>query len=230
MSIPGKVQKAPPGAKGFDCNTQLHKDKDLVAKFRSQGYQFCLRYISRKAEDKRDLCEEEVRYILEGGLALMPVQHVLKEGWLPSEELGREYGEAAGRNAKNVGFPDGVCVWCDLEGVKQPDKSLSKEELRERVIAYCNAWYDAVDKAGYAPGLYVGAKCGLSSKELYYKLRFSHYWKSGSKVPDVAVRGYQMIQSCLDIQENGIGIDRNATQTDNKGDTVIWLAPDNAIS
>ena len=55
-------------------------------------------------------------------------------------------------------------------------------------------------------------------------LRFAHYWKSLSIMPDVAVRSYQMIQS-NDQTLNGIDIDENQTQNDSRGGTVVWLSP-----
>jgi Domain of unknown function (DUF1906) len=94
----------------------------------------------------------------------------------------------------------------------------------QQVIDYCNSWYSAVAAASYLPGLYVGANAILSGQALYQDLRFSHYWKSLSTVPDVAVRSYQMIQS-NEQTLNGIDIDENQTQYDLRGGTVVWLSP-----
>ena len=216
MSIPGEVQQAPAGAKGFDSDTRL--TLELAQQFLAQDYSFCLRYVSLGAEQSGDLTADEVEQILQGGLALMPVQHVRMIGWSPTEELGQSTGADAGSNAEAVGFPAGVCVWCDLEGINESASV-------QKVIAYCNAWYEAVAEAGFVPGLYVGRKCVLSSEQLYQNLKFSHYWKSASTVPEVAVRGYQMIQTLEEDLVNEIGIDKDATQTDQLGGTAIWLAP-----
>jgi hypothetical protein len=93
-------------------------------------------------------------------------------------------------NPQAAGIDAGVTVWCDLEGVA-PGTSAHD------VIGYCNAWFDAVNAAGYRPGLYVGWHCGLTADELYHKLSFEQYWISynlnADQVP--SVRGAMMRQS-----------------------------------
>ena len=215
MALNGTVQGATAGACGFDADTQL--TAGLARQFFALGYRFCVRYVSRGPEASADLSGDEASAILGAGLALMPVQHVRAPGWSPSASLGQQDGAAAAANAGAVGFPPGVNVWCDLEGL-QPGASA------QQVIDYCNSWYDAVNAAGYVPGIYVGADAILDGPTLRHKLKFAHYWKSLSHVPDIPGRGYQMIQS-NEHDANGIGIDENRTQTDLLGDTVLWLAP-----
>ena len=91
------------------------------------------------------------------------------------------------------------------------------------MVSYCNAWYEAVSESGYVPGLYVGAAAVLTGEQLYYELKFQHYWKSASSVPNVAVRGYQLIQAGPDTTADGVEIDTAATQTDRSGGQVLWL-------
>ncbi len=213
--LPGSVQAAPPGLRGFDCNTIL--TAETAERFYGDGYRFCVRYVSRQDRERsNDLTAGEATDILGAGLALMPVQHVSASGWMPGQSLGTTYGTDAAANAKSVGFPPGVNVWCDLEGV-------SSDATAQDVIDYCNAWYDAVHSAAYVPGLYVGANSILTGDQLYHDLEFAHYWRSESRVPTVAVRGYQMIQKYRSEPVYGIGIDEDTTQDDNLGSQVQWL-------
>lgn len=78
--------------------------------------------------------------------------------------------------------------------------------------------------AGYVQGLYVGADGVLDGHELRFRLKFTHYWKSLSDVPEIEGRGYQMIQSKEQIV-NGVSIDQDLTRVDLLGATVLWLAP-----
>ena len=211
--LTGTVQKAAPGLNGFDLDQPL--SRDIAQQFYNRGYRFCVRYISLGQEWEGDLSYSEANQILEAGLALMPVQHPRYPGWAPSTSMGRTLGQQAAINAYSVGFPAGVNVWCDLEGVSLNSSSWD-------VIEYCNAWYDAVAQWGYAPGLYVGYNSFLSSEQLYYSLKFSHYWKSMSDVPEVYKRGYQLIQSATETV-NGIRIDPDTTKDDNLGGSAIWL-------
>ncbi len=219
--LQGTVQPAGSGLSGFDSNTII--SAAVAQEFKNGGYDFCIRYLARNAgQGSGDLSNTEAINILNAGLALMAVQHVQANyppGWTPTGSLGTTYGTNAASNAKSVGLPAGMNIWCDLEGVV-PTTSATD------VIAYCQAWYTAVAAAGYVPGIYVGADCVLSGSQLYSNLSFQHYWKSMSNVPAIPNRGYQMVQHAPQTV-NGIGIDPDTTQTDDKGDTVLWLQPAN---
>jgi hypothetical protein len=112
-------------------------------------------------------------------------------------------------------YSDGVNIWCDLEGV---DNQAGAQD----VIDYCAAWLAAVDAAGFVPGLYVGSAAILTGPELY-SLPFQHYWRSQSRVPDVPMRGYALIQLFPSVTANGIGIDIDFAQNDNEGGEALWL-------
>ena len=128
------------------------------------------------------------------------MQHVRAEGWAPTPDLGASDGVHAAYHAFTIGFPPGVNVWCDLEGV-------ATGTGRNWLLTTASG--TAVAAAGYLPGLYVGANAILSGQALQ-SLRFSHSWKSLSNVPDMAVRSYQMILS-NEKTLNGIDIDENQT-------------------
>jgi hypothetical protein len=215
----GKVEHAAPGLLGFDTAMRLSATGAVA--LRQRGFSFCVRYLSRTMPPAGgDLSPAEARGILAAGLALMAVQHVMRAGWIAYGERGMQYGAAAVAHARAVGLPPGVTLWLDLEGIR-------RGVPREDVIDYCNRWFDAVAAAGYAPGIYVGANCRLDGDALYWRLRTRHYWRSGSRVPDLPHRGYQMVQRIARTPDlvSGIDIDRNVTGTDAFGDTVTWLAP-----
>jgi hypothetical protein len=118
-----------------------------------------------------------------------------------------------------IGFPPGINVWLDLEGVRSGTSA-------SNVIAYCNNWFDEVAAKNYVPGIYVGADAILTDTQLA-NLKFEHYWKSGSIVPSIPGRGYQLIQTIpnppLGELRHGIHIDLDKTQTDSQKDQVLWL-------
>jgi hypothetical protein len=213
-----EVQAAAPGLLGFDSNTKI--TATTAQSFFEGGFRFCVRYVSRGPESSGDLSPQEVNDILDSGLALMPVQHVRVEGWVPTAALGEQDGTDAAANAADVGFESGVNVWCDLEGIRSTVQA-------EVVIAYCNAWYEAVSATGFTPGLYVGAKSILTDEQLYANLRFRHYWRSHSIVPNIQRRGYQLLQLWPITTLYGIEVDFDVTQDDYIGDQVQWqrLAP-----
>jgi hypothetical protein len=214
--LPGQVHSAPANSKGFDANSRI-VSVAVAQAFKQSGFSFCLRYLSHTAQQgSGDLSTAEAIHILQGGLPLMPVQHVRLSGWSPSQSLGTQDGQFAAQHANAIGFPSGVNVWCDLEGV-------ANNVGAQDVISYCNAWFDAVHGAGFVPGIYVGANAILSGQQLRQNLKFQHYWKSLSHVPPIPIRGYQMIQTAGGTV-HGIAIDNNMTQTDNQGGQAQWLA------
>jgi len=214
MGLTGEIRPIAPGAHGFDTNVALSAAQ--LAAARAQGFAFAVRYLSRHTPQPRgDLSTAEAERILAAGLGLMTAQHVAPEGWVPTGELGKTYGEAAAANALAIGLPAGMNVWLDLEGI---DNKVSAED----VIAYVNAWADLVAAARFVPGLYVGSGAILSADQLYWRLRVQHYWHSGSVVPEVEHRGYQLFQR---IAQNdapfGVPIDRNVAKPDAFGDSAL---------
>ncbi|MFL5384578.1 MAG: DUF1906 domain-containing protein [Longimicrobiaceae bacterium] len=218
-TLPGIVQNAPPGLKGFDANTPI--SASTAAAFHAAGYRFCVRYVGRTQMASYDLTSTEAKTILEAGLALMVVQHVLNPGWTPSESLGQEYGANAAKFTKQIGVPAGVNLWCDLECVATGTPA-------SEVTAYCNAWAAQVSASGYVPGLYIGYEPGLTGTQLY-DLAFDHYWAAynvdGSSKP--LPRGYDLQQK---VGTGGtIGgvstesYDDDWTETDAEGGTPLWL-------
>jgi Domain of unknown function (DUF1906) len=218
MPLKGTPQRAPPGAQGFDTASPISARQ--AAQARAMGFEFCIRYVSRqKGIPRGDLTSVEAQRILTAGLALMAVQHVSPEGWLPTKDLGMEYAGVAAANADQVGFPPGVNLWLDLEGIHHAAPAAE-------VIQYCNAWFDKVAAAGFLPGIYVGGNAILSGDELYWRLRTKHYWRSESAVPDIPHRGYQLIQRIVRGDAPfGVDIDRNVTKNDAFGGAVVWLMP-----
>jgi hypothetical protein len=132
----------------------------------------------------------------------MPVQHAPKAGWKPTAALGTTFGTNAAANAKAVGFPPGVTLWCDFEG---PDSVSTADDA----TAYINAWAAAVNGAGYDPGLYVGSGAPL--------------WKSESSVAEPANCGFCLIQLYTTTQVAGVEVDVDVVQFDCEGRLPYWL-------
>lgn len=213
MSLAGTLQAASPGLIGFDSDTAIASD--VARQFAAQGFHFCLRYVSQGPQPPSDLSIGEANAILDAGLALMPVQHAHLPNWQPTRSLGDSDGAFATRNSHLIGFPPGVNVWCDLEGIASGARA-------DDVIAYCNAWYAAVKTGGYLPGLYVGYDTQLNAQQLG-SLKFQAYWRSQSVVPNVAGRGFQLLQLYPSVTRNGIKIDFDVTQNDYKDGQAHWL-------
>lgn len=214
MTLPGKIIEAPP-CRGFDCNQRV--SLHTASKFREAGFRFAVRYVGRRKMASFDISEPEAHDILKAGLGLMLVQHVENPAWVPTGGMGAEYGHNAGLFAASVGYHLGAMVWCDLEGVKlQTD--------HRDVIGFCNNWYAEVAKLGFTPGLYVGYDPGLTAPELYYRLKFEHYWSAYNLNRDQfpAVRGVQMKQGLEKIAFE-TRYDPDDIQADKKGGLPLML-------
>jgi Rv2525c-like, glycoside hydrolase-like domain len=215
--LPGQVLAAPQGLHGIDSNTVLNDSHCRAVKAR--GFSFCLRYVSRgEREQAHDLHEAEARTILDAGLALMPVQHVARAGWSPTKSLGTTYGRNAAAYVSEIGFPPGVNVWLDLEGVKNSTSHAA-------VIDYCNAWISEVESTGFVPGVYIGARAILTGEEIFWRVRATllEVWQQGAGCPASGLPAHPKIIKNDKI--DGVEIDRNLTVNDNFGQSVLWLAP-----
>jgi hypothetical protein len=86
VSLPGTVNAAAPGLKGFDADTVI--SADIAQQFKQAGYAFCARYLSLSdGQEAGDLSNSEALAILNAGLALVAVQHVPEPGWVPRKSL-----------------------------------------------------------------------------------------------------------------------------------------------
>lgn len=216
MSLPGKIVQVPAGLRGFDCNQRL--GPITAAQFRAAGFRYAIRYVGRRHTADHDISEPEAKDILKMGLGLMLVQHVESPPWTPTGALGTEYGGFAALSAKKIGYHLGAMIWCDLEGVRL------RTEPRD-VIVFCNNWHQQVGQAGYTPGLYVGFDPGLTASQLYYKLRFEHYWSAYNLNKDQVPlkRGVQLKQGVEKVLAN-VRYDPDVTQEDNLGSLPLMLA------
>ena len=201
-----KIERSFPGAKGVD--TVLTFSKGLAERFKAAGYAYVVRYLGA-------LTDYEVEAILAGGLALLAVSYSRRHGWLPNGTLGAQDGMLAVQHARAANLPIGLTLFCDLEG---PGGTGTDS------VAYVNAWAHAVQAGGYIAGLYVGYGIQLTAQELYSCLAVTAYWDSCSKNPDVAKRGFQMVQEYPPNKRVcGLQVDTNVIQPDFFGDTPVWV-------
>lgn len=217
----GSAGSAHDQALGFDTHTVI--TRKTAEAFAGQGYTFCLRYVSRGSVGRQgDLTAGEAADILAAGLALMPVQQPADAGWLPTAARGNIYGRNAAAAARAIGIPAGVTVWLDLDGV-------ASDSTEQDVLEYCASWYEAVEAAGYLPGLYVGERCGLDDAEPG-AVPFQCFWKSPGKAAVIPVGASQMFQSPMDAKVNGMAIDVDQIKLAGKGPAPCWLGPDGAMA
>jgi hypothetical protein len=211
------VQAAPSGARGIDTITPF--SPQLAASFKAAGYQFIVRYLGAIDVRERDA-------ILGAGLGLLVVGYSRRAGWEPSAAIGEADGQAAVQHAGKAELMAGMSIYCDMEG---PAGSTTAADC----IGYVNAWAKPVIDAGYRAGIYVGYGIPLTPRQLYQDLIVTGYWHSVSRVQDVAVRGYQMIQQPPGNRlELGIKVDVDQIDADRNGDTPYWMVdlPDSAIA
>jgi len=214
-AISGVVEPAPSGALGFDCNSVLTASSAQA--FADQGFAFAVRYVPQSnGSTSGNLTTAEANAILGAGLGLLVVQHVASAGWAPTGQLGKDNADCATNALAAIGMPPGITVFLDLEGV-------ASGTLVANINDYCNTWSDFVRQAGYVPGIYVGANCGLNAAEIT-ALEFDCFWESGSSVPQIGAPGWCMKQTIDDsFVIAGIAYDEDSIIADQDGNTPIWL-------
>lgn len=171
----------------------------------SHGCRSALRYIRRDPvvrddpDDSGDwlisLSHRELAELTEMGWDVGMVQ-IGSRSAPPTATVGRQVGEAAGHNARELvrvaGLPQGemVSVWCDCEWSHTPSSA--------EAAAYLEAWSAGCVRAsdGAAiPCLYVTPDLGALGATGIYRLPYRGYWYSATWHSGVAVRGPQIVQT-----------------------------------
>src|SRR4051812_26709476 len=224
MTLPGHVFTAPAGVLGFDTSETVNVR--AAALMHAAGYRYAVRYVRRAKRHPSTLTATESKALLNAGLGVMLVQYVESESsWTPSAAKGKQNGTIAASEAYALGFPWGVTIWCDVEGIAAGTSA-------KTIIEYCNQWHQAVSAAGYVPGIYVGYHARLTPGQLYRSLRFTHYWAAYNLNADQypIVRGVQLKQAQLlsDAIPPGVGISfqSDRVMTDVLGGRPTLLALD----
>jgi len=204
-----KAELARPHARGIDTVQVLSTSNCqwLV----QNHYDFVIRYLYGRYA----VSDHEIDCILNAGLALMLCTPSRSPGWR-ADGLGNSDGFQAVASLTSLTVPKSVTTWIDLEGCISPAVTTSD-------------WIDtfslAIRNAGHEAGLYVGANPGgLDSETLWKRPHVTRYWRSGSRVPEPANRGWCMQQlRPLDVKLGPIHVDHDVIETDFKGGLPTWI-------
>jgi hypothetical protein len=209
------VEPAIPGSV-VDTAAKLHAD--AIHGVARAGYSCIIRYVPHVGSTGAlDIDSQELGAILDGGLALMLVQHVRAPGWDPASFSGTADAARAVEFARNAGYSEGAHLFVDLEGISGTGSATKK---------FAEDWASRVRAGGYLAGAYVGYAVPLTAQELYLLHGINTYW-SDLGPRHVATRGFAMKQHAT-ISLNGIPYDPDTIQRDARGETPIWMtsAPD----
>jgi hypothetical protein len=186
-----RAVEATVGMRGTDSVTKLNQA--MASNLKNAGMDFAVQYLG-------SVNAQGVADILSAGLLFCPVTYGDQfNGPTTVTELG------------SLGLPSGISVWLDVESVH----SVTAAAL----ISEINAWGDAVNNAGYIPGLYSGPGALLTSTELY-DLHVRGYWRSQSIIADrynvlaMPACGYQMFQCFPSLNVAGVNVDIDFVQKD----------------
>jgi hypothetical protein len=115
-----------------------------------------------------------LRYVLDAGMAFLPVTFA-----------NHFDGGRAVAQLEALGIPQGTTTFLDVENVwPTPLNSNTLVMSSDLLIARIDAWAEAIDHAGYEPGLYPGSPQPLTSDQLW-KLKVRRYWDALSEERDV---------------------------------------------
>lgn len=210
-----KVVDIPLGAVGCDMLTPLGPSvasslSSFILPGTRTGFTFVVRYFE-------NITAGELAGILATGLGCALVGESRANGWIPNAGEGSADALRVVAKARALGVPQGMVLWCDLEGVGGTTQDL---------LDYCHAWCDVIMRAGYLPGAYVGDSVPLTPAQLYL-LPFVRYWHSLSMVQNVATAGYCMYQlyptTTLALPSGPLQVDLDVVCHDYKGRVPTML-------
>ncbi len=159
---------------------------------------------------------------LAAGLGVMLNQGYWGPAWIdPAQaKLRAQY---AVQQMRSVQYPLAGTVFLDCESMMALTPTA--------VLNWMNAWDAEVHANGYtALGKYEGSGVPLTGQQWYSDLALTaHYWKSGSAVPMVAVRGYQVVQTRMTHLFDGVAIDDDEVGPDRLGGQAMAVVAPNAV-
>jgi len=209
-----------------DCATRVSREQ--ADQLYAAGYRTIFRYLDRVISDPDvddrwpiNLTRPELADLLDAGLYVSLVQYysTAYESTDKGKKFSRAYGErignAAATNARNLGIPAGVTIWCDLE--------FCADATPEMISDYLDGWSSqvVVVSPGFDPGMYVGSNLGshdtgyMTGSALYMRPRFRSYWRAASIVPQIPNRGWTAVQG-LPIKLFGLELDQNMIALDHR--------------
>jgi hypothetical protein len=186
----------------FDASVYVNPamvEKLLEAGYRTRfGYVHYRKSVKDEASDPNHwpemMSKQELREHVELGMDVSLVQRIVPEsiGGGLDYSSGKRFGDAAGWNARELGAPEGITVWCDVEGFEYRSP--------EQILDWCRGWYAGAIKHKVDPNGYFGMGLGndkdgyITPEQLYHRLPFWKYWRAASAGPEVKRRGYCVVQ------------------------------------
>jgi hypothetical protein len=157
---------------------------------------------------------------LDAGLEVMLFQGYWPAAWTGGPAAATQRATEAVQAARAGGYPASGIILLDSEDWPP---TLSVDTWAQ----WINTWSQAIRRAGFVDGIYVGAgqPAGVTAQDLYQRLITQHYWRSASAVPDVATRGYQIVQTRLDLAVAGYAVDLDTVHPDALGDLPPAVVP-----
>ena len=101
-------------------------------------------------------------------------------GWMPCTYADKFDGNVAIIELAKLGIPIGCTCWLDIEGPSIIEPNMNFAVL----LKYADTWSNQLIGANYTTGGYFGSPQPLTSKEMFYDISFTHYWKGQSRVED----------------------------------------------
>lgn len=200
-------------AKGIDTIQAMTSNQTKLVKqfFKTLGVLWIARYAPRdhlnvlnnfetKPSNQRkgagDLSKKESEFLrVDCNLKILPIQ---RRTGSPLGS-GRHRGFVMAHWALQMGIPQSVHLWCDLEGRG------AEQAGRKRCLTYLDEWSTAVKSVGYNAGLYLarrlpwrapeGPITATDLDELIKKKKFTCFWRSGQKPPVTGPsKGFDIVQ------------------------------------
>ena len=156
---------------------------------------------------------KEMHWILEGGLAIVPVQF----GVFGDAAYGLEKGRNAARAATLYGWPE-VHHFADVEGGGPANAGSAK------CISYIEAWADGNNDGGGLTGLYRTGQVPLSARQTYGLRGVTAYWAAAGPVPPSPAPRCDCIQQTPPTKVCGISCDRDYLRQDCMGESPVLVA------
>jgi hypothetical protein len=217
--------KVAPMRRGLAVDSATAPTQEQAQALYDLGVRTWFRYVDRVPQDPDtdnrwpiNLTRPELAMLLGIGFDVGLVQYYSTgyESQLRGERICGAYGEQLGAvasaNARALGVPPGITIFCDAEDWIRLRSKLHGEQFLRR-------WMASNEAAGDEGGLYHGANLGneragwLTGQQLYDLPHVRAYWSACGDVPQIPRRGHTITQS-PPVKVKGLEVDFNTVRLD----------------
>jgi hypothetical protein len=160
--------------------------------------------------------EADLQNALAAGLQVQVFQGYYAPLWTEGPSAATARAQQAIDAMHTAGLPVSSIGWLDVED--WPTDATAAEAM-----AWITAWGSAIAAGHMQAGGYQGSGTPLTGDDWWNITTLHRYWRSASMVPTIPNRGYQIVQTAVNQDADGVAVDLDTVQHDLLGSAPVAI-------